>query len=58
MPNGLILLGCMAGSGLSYLILIRLMPFLDAFDVEFLEHTLGGRRVPGLRAWTRRVRRG
>ncbi len=56
-PNALVVLGSAAAFGIIYLGLISLTPFLDAFDIEFLEHTLGLRRVPGFRAWTRRVRR-
>ncbi len=42
--------------GISYLVLIRLMPFLDAFDVRFLEETLHLGRLPGFELLTRRAR--
>jgi len=56
-PNGGIALSCAAIFGLSYLLVIRFTPFLDAFDAEFLEATLRLGRIPGFRAWTRRARR-
>ncbi|NUM54362.1 MAG: polysaccharide biosynthesis C-terminal domain-containing protein [Candidatus Hydrogenedentes bacterium] len=43
--------------GLTYLALIRYLPFLDAFDAHFLEHTLKLERVPGFSLVTRRARR-
>lgn len=43
--------------GGTYLVLIRFAPFLDAFDAEFLEHTLHLRRVPGFAFVTRRAHR-
>ena len=42
--------------GALYLLLIRLAPFLDAFDAHFLEHTLRLNRVPGFSILTRRAR--
>ncbi|MBI1319392.1 MAG: oligosaccharide flippase family protein [Candidatus Hydrogenedens sp.] len=44
------LLGAGAGLawfGLSYLVLLRLLPFLDSFDRHFLIHTLRLGRIPG-----------
>lgn len=52
---GLLGLGACA-FGISYLVLIRFMPFLDAFDADFLEHTLHLKRVPGFSMVTRRAR--
>ena len=51
---------CAGGAvlGLSYLALIRLMPFLDAFDVRFLEETLHLGRVPGFHLLVGRTRHG
>ncbi|MBX7256855.1 MAG: polysaccharide biosynthesis C-terminal domain-containing protein [Candidatus Hydrogenedentes bacterium] len=43
--------------GISYLILIRLTPFLDAFDEDFLGNSLSLRRVPGFALWLRIGRR-
>ncbi|MCC6154518.1 MAG: oligosaccharide flippase family protein [Candidatus Hydrogenedentes bacterium] len=40
----------------SYALCIRQFPFLDAFDVEFLERTLRLRAVPGFAFMTRRAR--
>ncbi len=39
-----------------YLLLVRMTPFLDAFDYAFLDETLGLGRVPVLGAWLRRMR--
>jgi O-antigen/teichoic acid export membrane protein len=55
--NGGILLASAAVFGAMYLGLIRLVPFLTAFDIEFLGDTLHLARVPGFRLWTRRVMR-
>ncbi|HIJ66099.1 MAG TPA: oligosaccharide flippase family protein [Candidatus Hydrogenedentes bacterium] len=55
-PNaGVVLFGGVVLAG-SYLLLIRLTPFLDAFDVAFLEDTLRLKHIPGFRTWTRRMR--
>ncbi len=54
-PNGIVLLCCCAGFGLSYLAVIRYTPFLNAFDAEFLGHTLKLRYLPGFHAWCRRA---
>lgn len=43
--------------GISYLVLIRLTPFLDAFDLDFLGNSLALRRVPGFAQWARIGRR-
>lgn len=42
--------------GALYVICIRQLPFLDAFDAEFLERTLRLRSVPGFSFLTRRAR--
>lgn len=55
-PNGIVTLACMGVFGASYLGLICHMPFLDPFDVDFLDQTLGLGRLPGFRVLTRRVR--
>ncbi|HRI87756.1 MAG TPA: oligosaccharide flippase family protein [Candidatus Hydrogenedentes bacterium] len=41
------MLGCAAAFGSTYLVTIRQLPFLDAFDAHFLENTLRLSRVPG-----------
>lgn len=56
-PNGIAVLVCAFVFGLSYVGVLRLTPFLDAFDVEFLERTLGLGRMPGFQLLTRRARR-
>lgn len=43
--------------GLTYLSIIRWTPFLDAFDLEFMESTLGMGRVPGFKLWAARIAR-
>ena len=43
--------------GLTYGLLIRMLPFLDHFDVDFLGTTLKLRRVPGFDLLTRRAGR-
>jgi len=48
---------CVLVFGVSFMVLIRLTPFLDRFDVAFLEDTLGLGRVPGFRLWARRWHR-
>jgi O-antigen/teichoic acid export membrane protein len=53
--NGEILLVCAAVFGISYLVLLRFTPCLDAFDIGFLADTLHLRRVPGFRLWARRA---
>ncbi len=55
--NGAVVTVCGAALGLSYLGIIRFTPFLDAFDLEFLEETLLLGRIPGFRFWARRKRR-
>jgi O-antigen/teichoic acid export membrane protein len=55
--NGAVVLACAGVFGALYLVLLRLLPFLDAFDAYFLEETLKLRRVPGFRFVTRRARR-
>lgn len=40
----------------TYLGFIRMTPFIDGYDLEFFDDTLGLGRVPGYRAWTRRIR--
>ena len=42
--------------GVLYALFIRQLPFLDAFDAEFLERTLRLRSVPGFAFLTRRAR--
>ena len=57
LPN---LTAAMAGAvavGFSYLLILRLTPFLDAFDIEFLEKTLHLGRVPGFKLWSRGIGR-
>jgi hypothetical protein len=39
-----------------YALCIRQLPFLDAFDAEFLERTLRLRAMPGFTFMTRRAR--
>jgi len=56
-PNALVLVICGAAFAVTYLGLIRRTPFLDAFDVEFLEDTLGLGRVPGFRRLIRGTHR-
>jgi O-antigen/teichoic acid export membrane protein len=56
LPN---LLAAGAGAaifGLIYVLLLRLLPFLDAFDADFLENTLRLGRLPGIRFLTGRAR--
>jgi peptidoglycan biosynthesis protein MviN/MurJ (putative lipid II flippase) len=56
-PN-LLAAGVFAGVlSLSYVGVIRLTPFLDAFDVDFLDDTLHLGRLPGFRWLTGRVNR-
>ena len=57
MANGAVLVATMALFAVAYFAMIALAPFLDAFDVEFMEDTLGLGRLPGFRLWTRRARR-
>ncbi len=40
----------------TYLAFIRMTPFIDGYDLEFFDETLGLGRVPGYRLWTRRIR--
>lgn len=47
----------LAAFAVTYLALIRLMPFLDDWDLDFLEHTVKLGRVPGWNLWTRRMKR-
>lgn len=47
---------CAALFGISYIAIIRWTPFLDAFDVRFLEDTLHLGRMPGFKFLTRRAR--
>ncbi len=42
----------------AYGLCLRGSPFLDAFDIDFLEHTLKLGRIPGFRLMTRRYRNG
>ncbi len=55
--NAALLLACGVGFASTYLLLIRQTPFLDAFDVGFLEESLYLSRVPGFQWWARRMRR-
>jgi O-antigen/teichoic acid export membrane protein len=54
-PNGIALCVCACVFGLSYIVLIHFAPFLNAFDVDFLENVLGLGRVPGFKVLTRRA---
>ncbi len=56
LPNLLAALISAGIFGLSYLVLIGRTPFLDAFDLAFLEKTLHAGRLPGFSLLTRRVR--
>lgn len=42
----------------AYGLCLRITPFLDAFDIDFLEHTLKLGRIPGFQLLTRRYRDG
>ena len=55
--NGVLALGCGTLTVAAYALVIRFTPFLDVYDVAFLEETLKLNRVPGFRAWAARVRR-
>ncbi|HOE65459.1 MAG TPA: oligosaccharide flippase family protein [Candidatus Hydrogenedentes bacterium] len=55
LPNAVALLACAAAFAIAYLIAIRKTPFLDAYDVDFLENTLRMDKVPGFRLWIRPV---
>ena len=57
-PNGTVMLACAAVFGFTYLAIIRFTPFLDAFDIEFMENTLRLKYLPGFRAWAPRARSG
>lgn len=48
-PNTLIAGAAAAIFGISYGLLMRCLPFLDAFDVEFLDRTLRLGKIPGFR---------
>ena len=53
--NLLIAAACAAVFGLSYALCLRLTPFLDRYDVEFLRDTLRMGRVPGFGFLTARA---
>lgn len=55
--NATIFVVCAALSFGTYAILLRKMPFFDAFDLRFLEDTLALRRLPGYGLWRAGVRR-
>jgi len=55
--NAVAVLVCGGVFGLTYGVLIRMLPFLDHFDVDFLGTTLKLRRVPGFDLLTRRAGR-
>jgi len=55
-PNLAAAAGCATFFGVLYIIVIRWTPFLDAFDVCFLEDTLHLGRIPGFKFLTRRAR--
>ena len=46
----------LAAFAISYLAIIRVMPFLDEWDLDFLENTLKLAHVPGFRIWSRGFR--
>lgn len=52
-----LLLGVLAAHVAVYQAVLRLAPFFDAFDVQFLRETAGMRRVPLVNAWLRTLRR-
>ncbi|NIA14051.1 MAG: oligosaccharide flippase family protein [Nitrospiraceae bacterium] len=56
-PNAIMAMVCGGAFSISYLVLIRFTPFLDAFDVDFLANVLHLRRVPGFGLWSRRAAR-
>jgi O-antigen/teichoic acid export membrane protein len=56
LPNLMVALLSAALFGLSYLFIIGRTPFLDAFDVSFLEDTLRVHRLPGYHWLTWRAR--
>jgi len=56
LPNLVAAAGCAACFGLTYIAVGRMTPFLDTFDVDFLEHTLHLGRLPGFELLTRRAR--
>jgi O-antigen/teichoic acid export membrane protein len=56
LPNLLAGGGAGACFGISYLVLLRYLPFLDRFDVDFLDKTLGLGRIPGFGLAVRRAR--
>lgn len=56
-PANLIAAGlCFGVFGLSYGLCLRLTPFVDAYDVDFLRDTLRADRLPGFRYLTARAR--
>ena len=55
MPNAITVCATAACFGLSYLALIRRMPFLDSFDADFLSNVVGLKRIPGFTRWLRRT---
>lgn len=57
LPNLIAVAGCAGIFGLSYVVIIGASPFLDRFDVAFLEDTLKLGGVPGLKILTWRARR-
>lgn len=56
-PNAVAVIVCAAIFAASYAALLRLTPFLDAYDAEFFEKTAGFGRIPGFRLLVRRARR-
>ena len=52
-PSAGVLVAATAVYGVLFLSLIRIAPFLDAFDAAFLGETLGLARVPLVRRWLR-----
>lgn len=53
--NGGVVVAGAAIFATAYLAVLRVTPFLDAYDVEFLGKTLGFERFPGFRVYMKRV---
>jgi O-antigen/teichoic acid export membrane protein len=56
-PHAVALAASVSFLAITYVGLIRFLPFFDAYDVEFMEDHLALRRVPGFRLWSARARR-
>lgn len=56
LANGILVLGTWAVMSASYLFFIRWTPFLDHFDLEFLDDALGLKRFRIYRLWSQRLR--